>query len=37
MIAILKYPNPIFEELKTNFKLDEYHSNDLKDEMDIEE
>jgi hypothetical protein len=36
MIAITKYPNEIFESLKAEIKLDEFHSDELKQEADIE-
>jgi hypothetical protein len=35
-IAITKYPNKIFEPLKEKISLDEFHSNEVKNEMDIE-
>jgi hypothetical protein len=35
-IAITKYPNKIFEPLKERITLDEYHSNEVKNEIDIE-
>lgn len=36
LIALNKYPSPIFEPLKTRIKLDQYHLGEVEDEKDIE-
>lgn len=36
LIAIKRYPHQVFESLTAKIKLDDYHMNDVNDEMDIE-